>query len=89
MEPWIRDGERVYVRRDATDLREFEVGIFYVDGDVLCKQWCRDYAGTLHLLSANPAREDANRRIPKNAGQTVLCFGKVLLAKKPPRPEYV
>ena len=24
--------------------------MFYVDGDVLCKQWCTDYAGTLPLF---------------------------------------
>ncbi|MEI3062003.1 MAG: hypothetical protein V8S72_03230 [Oscillospiraceae bacterium] len=33
----------MYVKRDAP-LHEFDVGIFYVDGDVYCKQWCRDYA---------------------------------------------
>ena len=88
MEPYIHDGQRVYVKRDTTDLAEFDVGIFYVDGDVLCKQWCRDYVGTLHLLSANPKREDANRAISRSADQTVLCYGKVLLPRRLPRPEY-
>ena len=88
MEPYIHDGQRVYVKRDTTDLAEFDVGIFYVDGDVLCKQWCRDYVGALHLLSANPRREDANRMISRSSGQTVLCYGKVLLPRRLPRPEY-
>ena len=87
MEPFIRDGELVYVRR-GEPLREFDAGVFFVDGDVLCKQWCVDYAGTLHLLSANPLREDANRSFPRSSGQTVICFGRVLLPHPLPKPTY-
>lgn len=87
MEPWIRDGQLIYVRRGVS-LQEFDAGVFFVDGDVLCKQWCRDYAGTLHLLSANPARQDANRSFPRSSGQTVICFGKVLLPRPLPKPTY-
>lgn len=87
MEPYIPDGSLAYVRRGAS-LQEFDVGVFYVDGDALVKQWCVDYAGTLHLLSANPAREDANRQIPKTSTSTVVCFGKVLLDHRLPRPIY-
>jgi len=87
MEPFIPDGSLVYVRRDAP-LREFEAGVFFVDGDVYCKQWCVDYAGTLHLLSANPARQDANLRIPRDSGRSCVCFGKVLLSRPLPKPSY-
>lgn len=87
MEPWLRDGDLAYVRR-GEPLQEFDAGVFYVDGDVLCKQWCIDYAGTLHLLSANPRREDANRSFPRSSGQTVVCFGRVLLPRRLPRPDY-
>ncbi|MBQ1363163.1 MAG: helix-turn-helix domain-containing protein [Oscillospiraceae bacterium] len=87
MEPYIHDGDLAFVKRDAP-MKEFEPGIFFVDGDVLCKQWCIDYTGTLHLLSANPDREDANRSIPKNSGSTVVCFGKVLLDQRLPQPIY-
>lgn len=88
MEPYIRDGQMVFVQRGA-QLQEFDVGVFYVDGDAFCKQWCVDYAGTLHLLSANPKRQDANVAIPKEAGRSCVCFGKVLLPKKLPAPMYV
>ncbi len=88
MEPWIPDGSLVYVRRDAP-LREFEAGVFYVDGDVFCKQWCVDYTGTLHLLSANPARRDANLSLPPDSGRSCVCFGKVLLNRRLPRPSYL
>ena len=87
MEPYIHDGELVFVQRDAP-LREFEPGVFFVDGDVFCKQWCVDYAGTLHLLSANPKREDANIVIPRDSGRSCICFGKVLLKGSLPRPVY-
>lgn len=87
MEPFIPDGSLAYVKRGAS-LQEFDVGIFYVDGDALIKQWCVDYGGTLHLLSANPKREDANRQIPKGSTSTVVCFGKVLMDHRLPAPIY-
>ncbi|MEA5152394.1 MAG: S24 family peptidase [Oscillospiraceae bacterium] len=87
MEPYIHDGSLVYVRRD-TPLREFDVGVFFVDGDVFCKQWCVDYVGTLHLLSANPARRDANIAIARDSGRSCVCFGKVLLPERLPQPSY-
>lgn len=88
MEPYIHDGQRIYVRRDSP-LKEFEVGVFFVDGDVFCKQWCVDYSGTLHLLSANPLRQDANLSISRLSGRSCICFGKVLLPSQPPKPVYV
>ena len=105
MEPYIQDGQLVYVRRGVLDegLRQLRgegfqlpkgpqdyIGdwVFYVDGDVFCKQWCQDYAGTLHLLSANPARQDANVVIPRSSNRSCVCFGKVLLPQRLPRPVY-
>lgn len=88
MLPYIADGQTVYVQRGA-DLVEFDVGIFFVDGDVYCKQWCPSYDGSLYLLSANPKRQDANVTIGRDAGRNCVCFGKVLLDKKLPRPVYL
>lgn len=87
MEPYIPDGSLAYIRRGA-QLQEFDVGIFFVDGDVFCKQWYVDREGTLHLLSANPKRQDANLSIPRDAGRSCVCFGKVLLGKRLPAPVY-
>jgi len=87
MEPYIKDGSRVYVQRgDVEEMRD--AGVFYVDGDVFVKQWCVDMIGTLHLLSANPKREDANIQIFKDSGRNVVCFGRVILKKKLPEPKY-
>lgn len=87
MEPYIKDGSLVYVQRDAP-LREFDVGIFFVDGDVFCKQWCLSYDGSLYLLSANPLRQDANITIPRDSGRMCVCFGKALLPARLPAPQY-
>ena len=87
MEPYIKDGEVIYVRRDCP-LNEFDVGVFFVDGDVFCKQWCVDYTGTLHLLSANPKRQDANIVLPRDSARSCICFGKVLLKERLSRPFY-
>lgn len=87
MEPYIRSGQRVYVARDES-LKDFDAGIFFVDGDVYCKQWHRDSEGTTHLLSANPEREDASLHITADSGQNVVFFGKVLLGKKLSAPSY-
>lgn len=87
MEPYIKDGQTVYVQRDVTP-EAFDTGIFFIDGDVLCKQIFADCEGNIHLLSANPQRQDANRIIMSDATSTLVCFGKVLLPKKLPRPKY-
>ena len=87
MEPYIRDGERVYVKRGAP-IKDFEPGIFFVDGDVFCKQFCPGYAGETYLLSANPRRKDANIIISRDSGRDCIYFGKVLLGQKLPKPVY-
>ena len=87
MEPYIHDGEMVYVKRGA-ELKDFEPGIFFVDGNVYCKQYCPGYAGEFYLLSANPMREDANIIVRKDDGKTCFYFGKVLLKMRLPAPRY-
>lgn len=87
MEPYIRDGERVYVKRGAP-IKDFEPGVFFVDGDVFCKQFCPGYAGETYLLSANPKRKDANITIHRDSGRDCIYFGKVLLGQKLPKPVY-
>lgn len=87
MEPYIKDGETVYVKRDEP-LQPMDVGVFGVDGATYIKQYAPMYDGSLMLLSANPKREDSNIRISKDSGQSVHYFGKVLLKKKLPQPNY-
>lgn len=85
MEPYISDGSRVYVSR-TNELSDGDIGIFFVDGDMKCKQFCEDSFGNIYLFSLNRNRKDADMAIPSSSGITVFCFGKVLLGKKIPLP---
>ena len=76
MAPWIEDGSVVYVNRDP--LAEGDIGIFYVDGDILCKQYYRDPLGFVYLFSLNRSRADADVVLPPESGRRLACFGRVL-----------
>lgn len=70
MAPYIADGSVVYVNRDP--LREGDVGIFCVDGDLFCKQYYKDPAGVVYLFSLNRKRADADVILPPSAAGA-LC----------------
>lgn len=86
MEPYFPCGADVYVSASRSP-EEFEAGIFFYEGKVLCRQWCEDFTGTLHLLPANPAFRDKRISVPKQLRNKCLCLGSVIHAPKLPRPE--
>lgn len=86
MEPYIHDGSVALCKRGAI-IHDGDVGLFFVDGDMKCKQYCQDYGGNVYLFSANRDRSDADVTIPASSGITIMCFGKVLLDKVIPLPE--
>lgn len=77
MEPHIHDGSVVYVNHDP--LTSGDVGIFYVDGDMLCKQYYHDPAGMVYLYSLNRKRADADVVFGSDSGRTLVCFGRVMM----------
>ena len=79
--PFIPDGSVVYVNRDP--LKAGDVGIFCVDGDIFCKQYYKDPAGTVYLFSLNRARADADVVLTAGSGRTLACFGRVILHALP------
>lgn len=81
MTPFIADGSVVYVNRDP--LQAGDVGIFCVDGDMFCKQYYKDPAGTVYLFSLNRARADADQVLLPGSGRTLVCFGRVILHTLP------
>ena len=81
MAPYIEDGSVAYVNRDP--LKAGDVGIFCVDGDILCKQYYRDPAGIVYLFSLNRARADADVVFPAASGRALVCFGRVILRAVP------
>ena len=86
MEPFFKKGEAVYIKARA-ELEEFEAGLFLFEGRILCRQWCLDHAGTVHLLCANPLREQENMSVER--GRKFSVLGAVISGKKLPRPSYV
>ncbi len=54
MEPVIHDGSVALVCREP--IENGDVGMFFIDGDMKCKQYCRDNYGNIYLLSINRAR---------------------------------
>ena len=84
MEPYISDGGVVYVNRDP--LENGDVGIFCVDGEMLCKQYYRDALGMVYLFSLNRARSSADVVLPRDSGRSLVCFGRVMLPSRPAIP---
>lgn len=84
MEPLLHDGDIALVKR--CPIENGDVGLFFVDGDMKCKQYCRDNFGNVYLLSVNRDRADADTFIPESSGITICCFGKVLLDRRHPLP---
>ena len=83
MAPYIADGAVVYVNRDP--LQAGDVGIFCVDGEILCKQYYKDPLGTVYLFSLNRARSDADVVLTAGSGRMLVCFGRVIF-RAPPLP---
>lgn len=81
MAPWIADGAVVYVNRDP--LQGGDVGIFCVDGEMVCKQYYRDPLGTVYLFSLNRVRADADVVLTADSGQTLVSFGRVMMHRLP------
>lgn len=84
MEPHIHDGSIIYVNHDP--LKNGDVGIFCVDGDMLCKQYYRDPLGMVYLFSLNRRRSDADVTFFQGSGRSLTCFGRVMM-HTPPLPE--
>lgn len=82
MEPYIHDGGTVLVQR--APIAHGDVGMFFVDGDMKCKQYCKDNFGNVYLISLNRNRSDADVMISRSSGLTLCCFGKVLLERHIP-----
>lgn len=76
MAPWIADGSVAYVNRDP--LTDGDVGIFCVDGEMLCKQYHKT-GGTVYLFSLNRQRADADVVLTSSSGRSLVCMGRVMM----------
>lgn len=75
MEPLLHQGQTVYVSCRAA-LREQDVGLFLIDGQVYCRRWCEDYNGALVLLDGE---EKGCIYLDREQRRHCLCLGKVLI----------
>ena len=81
MAPYIPDASVVYVNRDP--LADGDVGIFCVDGEMFCKQYYKDPAGTVYLFSLTRARADADILLMPGGSRSLVCLGRVMLHTLP------
>lgn len=81
MAPYIADGSHVYVNRDP--LKAGDIGVFCVDGEILCKQYYKDPFGNVYLFSLNRARADADVLLTPGSGRSLACFGRVIFHTLP------
>lgn len=81
MAPLIADDAVVYVNHDP--LQSGDVGIFCVDGEMLCKQYHRDALGVVYLFSLNRKRSDMDVVLPAESGRSFTCFGRVMVHNQP------
>lgn len=81
MAPYIPDESVVYVNRDP--MKAGDVGIFWVDGDMFCKQYYKDPAGVVYLFSLNRARADADVVLLPGGSRGLVCFGRVIMHALP------
>lgn len=80
MAPHIADGSVVFVNHDP--LANGDVGIFCVDGDMLCKQYYRDPMGITYLFSLNRRRADADVTFGSSSGRSLVCMGRVITPQR-------
>ncbi len=81
MSPLIDDGSVVYVNHDP--LQNGDVGIFCVDGEMLCKQYFRSPFGVVCLFSLNRRRADMDVVFHRSSGRSLTCFGRVMVHNQP------
>lgn len=87
MEPDIKNRSTVFVKK-THDLQIGDVGIFSVNGSIVCKMFYKTGRGDIGLISLNPKRASSNVEIKRDSTDTFECLGKVILKKKPKLPDY-
>lgn len=81
MAPDLLDGEVAYVNRDV--MEEGAVGIFCVDGQMVCRQYKKSQEGTVFLLPLNRTRRELDLTLPPEEGRKLLWYGRVILNYPP------
>ncbi len=80
LEPYFHPGDTVFCKRDKS-LRDGDVGLFILDEKMVCRQYCEDALGNIHLFSVNRALSRLDFHISGN--DRVFCFGRVIMERVP------
>ena len=57
--PWLRPGDTMFLSH-TSGIEPGELGVFRVDGALVCRQYVEDCEGNIYLFAANRARRDAS-----------------------------
>ncbi len=76
MEPFFPDGSVQLVCYEKLSIGD--IGVFMLDGGLLCKQYVRDNFGNVYLNSLNRDRADASVMISTSSNHTLTCYGKII-----------
>ena len=83
--PLFSPGETVYLRRRA-DLRDGDVGLFFLDGRLVFRQLCADSFGTVYLFAVDRKKSEEDRVFSCAEAEELVCYGKVVLSSPLPLP---
>lgn len=83
MAPHFPDGSVVFCNRDP--LVDGDVGVFYVDGGTVCKQYHKE-GEAVYLFSLNRGRADADVVLPPGGNRSFVCQGRVITRRRFPVP---
>ena len=79
MEPDFPDGSIVFCNRDP--LADGDIGVFYVDGGTVCKQYHKEDPA-IYLFSLNRKRQDADIMLLASSNRAFSCQGRVITKKR-------
>ncbi|MCD8128173.1 MAG: S24 family peptidase, partial [Oscillospiraceae bacterium] len=83
MEPFLPDGS-VQLGIMGNGLETGDIGVFMLDGGLLCKQYVKDNYGNIYLNSLNRDRSENDVAIFSSGNRRIDCVGKVLVKEKIP-----
>ncbi len=83
LSPVLRRGDTVYARGRGK-MCPGDVGLFLVNGDLLCRQYAEDSEGNIYLFTLDRAKRSGDLMLPPSV--RVTLYAKLLLPAPLPLP---
>lgn len=84
MRPYLPKGAYAYGENEPP--ADGDVGLFLLDGKLLCRQACQDYLGNIYLFTLDRSHSALDETVWHDSGRELLCIGRILLKTRPPLP---